>query len=424
MNGEAPRVVVTGLGCVSPCGVGVQPTWSSMIEARSGLGRVTRFDASDLPSQVAGEVDDLDVRARLGRKAEKRLGRFMQFAVVAADEAMRDAGFDVDAHLDGGSPDHWPDPDRFGVYIGSGIGGFPEIVEQAHLLPEEGAARISPLFIPRSLSNIAAGHVAIRMVARGPSLCVATACAVGNHAIGEAFRLIRLGEADVVIAGGTEAALSPLGFGGFMTMRALTRRNDEPATASRPFDRDRDGFVMSEGAGLVVLESEAHARARGARVYCELAGYAATTDAHHVTAPAPGHAGAARCMQLAMRSAGVRPEQVAYVNAHGTSTPMNDPAEVAAIRTVFGDHADRLMVSSTKGVTGHLLGAAGGVEAVATSLAVHHGIVPPTAHLDTPDPDCDLDHVAHTAREARLPVALSNGFGFGGTNAVLVFREF
>ena len=424
MSGEPTRVVVTGLGCVSPCGVGVDATWSAMVAARSGIGPVTRFDTTDLPSRLAGEVDPFDVAARLGRKAERRLGRFMQFAIVAADEAMRDAGYDLDAQLAGRTPERWPDPDRFGVYVGSGIGGFPEIVEQAHLLPEEGTARISPLFIPRSLSNLAAGHVAIRMRARGPSVCVATACAVGNHAIGEAYRLIRSGDADVVIAGGTEAALTPLGYGGFMTMRALSRNNEAGPTASRPFDATRDGFVMGEGAGLVVLESEAHARARGARVYCELAGYAATTDAHHVTAPAPGHAGAARCMTLALANARLDPSAVVYVNAHGTSTPMNDPAEVQAVRSVFGAHADRLMVSSTKGVTGHLLGAAGGVEAVATVKAIHHGIVPPTAHLHHPDPACDLDHVPNEAREARVSVAVSNGFGFGGTNAVLVFREF
>jgi len=317
----------------------------------------------------------------------------------------------------------WPDPERLGVYIGSGIGGFPEIVEHAHKLLDEGTDRISPLFIPRSLINLAAGQVAIRLGAKGPSLCVATACAVGNHAIGEAYRAIRLGEADVVVAGGTEAALTPLGYGGFMNMRALSRRNDEPTRASRPFDADRDGFVMSEGAGVVVLETLEHARARGARIYCELVGYSATTDAHHVTAPAPGHDGAARCMRRAMASARIAPSDVQYVNAHGTSTPMNDPAEVTAIRTVFGDHADKLMVSSTKGTTGHLLGAAGGLEAVATAKALFHGIVPPTANLDTPDPACDLDHVPNTARECAIDVALSNGFGFGGTNAVLVFRR-
>lgn len=416
------RVVVTGLGCVSPCGVGVDPTWDAMIHARSGLGRVTRFDVTDQPSQVAGEVDGFDAEGLLGRKAARRLGRFMQFAVVAAEEAMRDAGYDVDAHADGRDT-AWPDPDRFGVYMGSGIGGIPEIVEEADKLRDHGMSRVSPLFIPRSLNNVAAGHVAIRLDARGPSLCLATACAAGNHAIGEAWRLIRSGEADVVLAGGTEAALTPLGYGGFMTMRALSRNNDDPVHASRPFDRDRDGFVMAEGSGMIVLESEAHARRRGARIYCELAGYAATTDAHHVTAPAPGHAGAARCMRQALKAARIDPGDVTYVNAHGTSTPMNDPAEVEAIRTVFGDHADRLLVSSTKGVTGHLLGAAGGVEAVAAVRAIHDGVVPPTAHLDHPDPACDLDHVPHEARELRVPVAVSNGFGFGGTNAVLVFRE-
>jgi len=422
----ARRVVVTGLGCVSPCGIGVDPTWSALVEARPGLGLVTRFDVAGLPSQVAGEVDDFDPAERLGRKAAKRLGRFMQFAMVAADEAMADAGYDVPGYLEGRvepGQGSWPDAERLGVYVGSGIGGFPEIVENAELRLDEGTARISPLFIPRSLINLAAGQVAIRLGAKGPSLCVATACAVGNHAIGEAYRAILLGEADVVVAGGTEAALTPLGYGGFMTMRALSRRNAEPLRASRPFDVDRDGFVMSEGAGVVVLEDYEHARARGARIYCELAGYAATTDAHHVTAPAPGHDGAARCMRRALTTARINADQVDYVNAHGTSTPMNDPAEVAAIRTVFGAHADQLMVSSTKGATGHLLGAAGGVEAVAVAKAIFHGIVPPTANLDAPDPACDLDHVPLVARDATIDVAISNGFGFGGTNAVLVFRK-
>lgn len=416
------RVVVTGLGCVSPCGNDVPSTWAALLGARSGIARLTRFDPEGLPSQIAGEVKDFDVEARFGRKAARRVGRFMQFAMAAADEAMIDAGF---ATLDdeGSISVHGVDPERLATYVGSGIGGFPEIVDEAERRLEQGTARISPLFIPRSLINLAAGQVAIRLGAMGPSLCVATACAVGNHAIGEAWRAIRAGDADAVVAGGTEAALSPLGYGGFMTMRALSRRNDEPTRASRPFDRDRDGFVMGEGAGIVVLESLTHARARGARIYAELTGYAATTDAHHVTAPAPGHAGAARCMRLALKAARLDPSAIGYVNAHGTSTPANDPEEVEAVKAVFGDHARRLMMSSTKGTTGHLLGAAGGLEAVATVMALSTGWVPPTANLENPDPRCDLDHVPLEAREAKVLHAMSNGFGFGGTNAVLVFSH-
>ncbi len=420
--GHARRVVVTGLGCVGPCGNDVASTWAAMVAARSGVGPVTRFDAAGMASRIAGEVRGFDAVERFGAKAAKRVGTFMQYALAASDEAMKDAGYDTSPVLAGGEPGaDWPERERLGVYIGSGIGGFPEIVEQAEELFEGGVRTVSPLFIPRSLINLAAGQVAIRYQAQGPSLCVATACAVGNHAIGEAFRAIRDADADVMIAGGTEASITPLGYGGFMNMKALSRRNDEPWRASRPFDRDRDGFVMSEGSGIVVLEEYEHAKRRGARIYCELRGYGLTTDAHHVTAPAPGGVGAARCMRRALQVAGLDPDQVDYVNAHGTSTPANDPAETAAIRHAFGAAADRLMVSSTKGVTGHLLGAAGGIEAVATCLALFHGIVPPTANLETPDPECDLDFVPGAAREVELRAAISNGFGFGGTNAVLAF---
>ncbi len=393
-----------------------------MVNARSGLGPVTRFDVTGQPCRIAGEVKGFDGAALLGARVIRRLGQFMQYALVAADEAMCDAGYDM-AHVGGEGSGPWPVGDEFGVYIGSGIGGYPEIVSGHEVSVREGMRRVSPFYIPRSLINLATGQVAIRFGARGPSLCVATACAVGNHAIGEAYRAISYGDADVIAAGGTEAGLSPSGYAGFMNMKALSRRNDEPQRASRPFDRDRDGFVMSEGAGVVILEDLEHARARGARIYCEIIGYGATTDAYHVTAPAPGGAGAARCMAKALRDAGVAPESVDYINAHGTSTPANDPAETAAIRKVFGDHADVLAVSSTKGVTGHLLGAAGGIEAIATAKALHTGIVPPTANLDNPDPECDLDYVPHEARQLDPEVALSNAFGFGGTNAVLAFRR-
>jgi 3-oxoacyl-[acyl-carrier-protein] synthase II len=418
------RVVVTGLGCVSPCGLDVPTTWDAMLAGRSGIGPVTRFDTTGYATRIAGEVRSFDGAERLGSRSVKRLGLFMQYALAAADEAMADAGYDTAGIRAGDEPSGtWPERERFGVYVGSGIGGLPEIVEQADELRDDGVRSVSPLFIPRSLINLAAGQIAIRYRAQGPSLCVATACAVGNHAIGEAWRAIRDGDADVILAGGTEAGIVPLGYVGFMNMKAMSRLNEEPARASRPFDRDRDGFVMSEGAGVVLLEEYEHAKARGARIYCELRGYGSTTDAHHVTAPAPGGIGAARCIRRALETAGLHPEDVDYINAHGTSTPANDPAETQAIRTVFGAHADRLMVSSTKGVTGHLLGAAGGIEAVATCRALYEGVVPPTANLETPDPECDLDYVPLVARRVPIRVALSNGFGFGGTNAVLAFSR-
>ena len=408
------RVVITGLGTVSPCGLNVADTWESMIQGRSGISRVTRFDAEGLRSQCAGEVNGFDGEALLGRREARRLGLFMQYAAVAADEGLADAGFD--------RAKRWPDSERFGIFVGSGIGGLPTIYESAIAVHEEGIRALSPFFIPRSLINLATGNLAIRYSAAAPSMCAATACAVGNHSIGEAFRCILDDDADVVVAGGSEAALSPLGYGGFMVMKAMSKRNDDPATASRPFDKERDGFVMSEGAGIVILEELQHALARGARIYCELAGYGSTTDAHHITAPSPGGRGAARCMQRALKKAGVEPEAVDYINAHGTSTQANDAAETSAIRAVFGDHADKLAVSSTKSVTGHLLGAAGGLEAVASAMAIYTGIIPPTANYQTPDPACDLDYVVEGARESRPAVVLSNGFGFGGTNASLVFK--
>ncbi len=429
MGNEAPvhrRVVVTGLGAVSPCGNDVPTTWDAMVHARSGTGRLTRFDPSDLPCQAAAEVEGFDPEPLLGRKLARRVGLFTQYALVAVHEALADAGLDPDRlvaeNAAGATPDADPALERRGVYVGTGIGGFPEIAAEAEQRLRTGTRRISPLFIPRALNNLATGQIAIRYGFRGPSLCVATACAAGNHSIGEAARAIQRGDADLIVAGGTEAALTPLGYGGFMTMRALSRNIETPERASRPFDRGRDGFVMGEGAGILVLESLAHARARGAKIYAELVGYACTTDAHHVTAPAPGHGGAARCMAAALRDAGISPEAVDYINAHGTSTPLNDAEETVAIKTVFGDHARRLVISSTKGVTGHLLGAAGGLEAVAVCMALHTGVVPPTAHLEDPDPACDLDYCALEARETRPRVGLSNGFGFGGTNACLVFR--
>ncbi len=411
------RVVVTGLGALSPCGLDVSSNWAAVLAGRSGVGPITAFDASGWPVRIAGEVRGFDPSPWFPGASRKRADRFTWFAVAAADEALRDAG------LAGGFADDPRAGERAGVYIGTGIGGIDEIQRTGRIVDEAGPRRVSPFFVPRVLANLAAGHVAMRWKLRGPSLCVNTACATGNHSIGEAWRAIRAGDADIVVAGGTEAGISPVGIGGFVAMRALSRRNEEPARASRPFDRDRDGFVVSEGAGVVVLEELGHARARGARIYAELVGYALTNDAHHLSAPPPGHEGAARCMALALRSAGLAPGDIDHVNAHGTSTPANDAEEVRAIEAVFGDHARRLLVSSTKGATGHLLGAAGGIEAVFSVLALHHGIVPPTANLEHPDPACGLDHVPGEARRAPLRAVLSNAFGFGGTNACLVFRR-
>lgn len=408
------RVVITGLGAVTPCGNDVPTTWAAMVEGRSGVSTVAKFDASGLPVRIAAEVKGFEIEKVLDRKAARRLDLFAQYAMGAAREAMTDAGYGL---TENGDP-------RLGVYVGTGIGGLGEIVLGARMFDRDGWRGLSPFFIPRALTNLAGGHIAIAYGAQGPSLCVSTACATGNHSIGEAWRAIRADEADLIVAGGTEAAISPVGLSGFAVMKALSKRNDDPASASRPFDKDRDGFVMGEGAGLVVLEELEHAKRRGVRIYAELIGYGLTNDAWHDTAPAPGGAGAARCMTMSLRSSGLSPQDVDYINAHGTSTPQNDVNETQAIKASFGDHARRLEISSTKSVTGHLLGAAGGVEAVASVLACHTGIVPPTAHLYEPDPECDLDYVPRVARESRPRVVMSNAFGFGGTNATLVFRRF
>lgn len=407
------RVVVTGLGTINPCGNNAEDTWDAVCEGRSGIGLITSFDATDWPVQIAGEVKDWDPASALDRKAVKRMDRFMQFAMVASLEAVADAGLDVGDDGLG---------DRAGVYVGSGIGGLDELVGGADSVSESGWKGLSPFFIPRVLTNLAAGQVAMKLGARGPSLCVSTACATGNHSIGEAMLAIRRGEADIVIAGGAEASVLPIGIGGFMVMKALSKRNEEPEMASRPFDEDRNGFVMGEGAGVVVLESLEHAQARGARIYCEVVGYALTNDAFHITQPPKGHLGAVRCMKSALADARVNPEEVTYINAHGTSTDANDRNESIGIRTVFGDHADSLMVSSTKSMTGHLLGAAGGLEAVLMARAIQEGVVPPTSTHERPGDGCDLDYVPGSARSQSIGVGVSNSFGFGGTNAVLVFR--
>jgi 3-oxoacyl-[acyl-carrier-protein] synthase II len=403
------------LGTINPCGGTADDTWRAVTEGRSGIGAITAFDTTGWPVRIAGQVNGFDAAAVLGRRSAKRMDRFMQFALVASLEAVADAGL---------TPGEEGLGDRAGVYVGSGIGGIAELVSGADGMAESGYKGLSPFFIPRVLTNLAAGHIAMATGARGPSLCVSTACATGNHSIGEAMHVIRSGRADIILAGGAEASVQPIGVGGFMVMRALSKNNDNPESASRPFDRDRDGFVMGEGAGVVVLESLEHAKARGARIYCEVLGYGLTNDAFHITQPAPGHAGAARCMKAALDDAKVSPSEVDYINAHGTSTDANDRNEAIAIRTVFGDHADALMVSSTKSMSGHLLGAAGGLEAVIMAKAIAHGAVPPTLNLENPGEGCDLDFVPGAARDVRVDIAVSNGFGFGGTNAVLVFRRF
>jgi 3-oxoacyl-[acyl-carrier-protein] synthase II len=409
------RVVITGLGTVNPCGHDVPQTWDAITAGRSGIGRITNFDAADWPVQIAGEVRGWDPLSVLDRRSIKRMDRFMQYALAASLEAVEDAGLEPGEEGLG---------DRAGVYVGTGIGGLAEIVKGAVNFEAEGYRGLTPFFIPRALTNLAAGQVAMKIGARGPSLCVSTACATGNHSIGEAWRNIRSGGADLIVAGGAEAGVLPVGIAGFMVMKALSKRNDDPATASRPFDKDRDGFVMSEGAGIVVLESLDHARARGAEIYCELVGYGLTNDAYHITKPPPGHAGAVRCMQLALESAGLAPEVVDYINAHGTSTPQNDINETQAIKTVFGRSARALAVSSTKSMTGHLLGAAGGLEAVLCAKTISTGIIPPTSTLDNPSEGCDLDYVPGAARAAQVDTVLSNAFGFGGTNASLVFQRY
>jgi 3-oxoacyl-[acyl-carrier-protein] synthase II len=406
---------VTGLGAVTPLGNSVPDYWQGVSEGRSGIGPITRFDAKRLDTRIAGEVKGFDPLRVVEKKELKKLDLFIQYALAAGVEAVEDAKLDFGQE----------DPNRAGCLIGSGIGGILAILEWHRVLLEKGPGRISPFFIPSLIVNMAAGQLSMRYKLKGPNSAVVTACATGNHAIGDAFRIIQRGDADVMVAGGSEAIIDELPLAGFGSMKALSTRNDAPERASRPFDADRDGFVAGEGAGVVVLESLDHARRRGARrIYAEIVGYGMTADAHHMTAPDPEGDGAMRAMANALRDAGVEPDAVGYINAHGTSTPYNDKTETLAIRRVFREHADRLAVSSTKSMIGHLLGAAGGVEAIVTVLALHHGLLPPTINYETPDPDCDLDYVPNVARRAEVEVALSNGFGFGGTNATLAFRRY
>ena len=406
------RVVVTGLGIVSPVGVGVPAAWENILAGRSGITAITRFDASAFPSRIAGEVKDFDVSKYLSAKEARRYDTFIHYGLVATMEAVRDAG------LEG----YGGDRNMVGVCIGSGIGGLPLIEETDHAYEQGGLRKISPFFVPGSIINMISGLVSIQYGYCGPNLATVSACSTANHSLGEAARLIEYGDADIMIAGGSEATVSPLGVGGFCAARALSHRNEEPATASRPWDVDRDGFVLGEGAGVLVLEEYDHARDRNARIYCELSGYGMSADAHHITAPPEDGAGAARSMQHALRNARLAPSDIDYINAHGTSTPLGDVAEYIAVKRAFGEHAYKLAVSSTKSMTGHLLGAAGGIEAVFTALALRDQVAPPTANLFRQDPQCDLDFVPNTARRMTIRAALSNSFGFGGTNATLAFR--
>src|SRR5512134_3561409 len=398
------RIVVTGLGMVTPLGTGVEKTWKAICAGQSGIGRITKFDPTGYDAQIAGEVKDFDPAQFIEKKDIKKMDPFIHYAVGAAQLAVDDAGLKV-------SPE---DATKVGVYIGSGIGGLGSIEHYHTVLKEKGPGRVSPFFIPMTIINLASGQVAIRLGAKGPNSCAVTACATGNHCIGDAFRLIQ--------RGGAEAAITTLGVAGFAASKALSFRNDEPTKASRPFDKDRDGFVLGEGAGVVVLEELEHARRRGVRIYAELIGYGMNSDAYHITAPSEEGEGAVRCMELALKDAGIGKSQVGYINAHGTST-MADAIETKAIKTVFGEQAFRIPVSSTKSMTGHLLGAAGGIEAVFSILAIHRGVLPPTINLDHPDPECDLDYVPHKARPASINVVLSNSFGFGGVNACLLFKK-
>jgi 3-oxoacyl-[acyl-carrier-protein] synthase II len=408
------RVVITGIGMVSPLGIGTLENWNSLLEGRIGIGRITRFDTTEYSSQIAGEIKNFDPADYIPKKEIKKMDLFIHYAIAASDFAVQDSGLKVDSS----------NATRIGVYIGSGIGGFGVIEATHKALLEGGPRKISPFFIPASIVNLASGWVSIRTGAKGPNSATCTACTTSAHSIGDSFKIIARGDADAMIAGGSEGCITPLGIGGFCAMRALSTRNDEPEKASRPFDIGRDGFVMGEGAGILILEALEHAVRRNAKIYGEIVGYGMSGDAFHITAPSEDGDGAIRVMQLAVQDAGITPRDIQYINAHGTSTPFNDKAETQAIKKVFGEHAKKLAVSSTKSMTGHLLGAAGGLEGAITVLAIHHQIAPPTMNLDNPDPDCDLDYIPHRSRAMNIQYALSNSFGFGGTNGALVFKRF
>jgi 3-oxoacyl-[acyl-carrier-protein] synthase II len=405
------RVVITGIGMISPLGIGNEPTWQGLIEGRSGIDMITKFDTTQFACKIAGEVRGFEPENWIEKKEVKKSDTFIHYAIAASQMAVDDAGVDTKSL----------DSDRLGVIIGSGIGGLPLIEEMHAKLLDRGPSRISPFFIPGLIVNLASGQVSIRFDCKGPSSAPATACATGSHAIGDAFKIIQHDEADVMFAGGSEAVVSPLAIGGFAAMRALSTRNDDPKHASRPWDLNRDGFVMGEGAGILLLEEREHALKRGAKIYCELTGYGMSSDAYHITSPAEDGSGMMRVMQRAMKDARLEATDIDYINAHGTSTPVGDKTETVAIKRTFGDHAYKLAVSSTKSMTGHLLGAAGGLESAIAALTVKHGIIPPTINYETPDPECDLDYVPNTARQQKVKHVLSNSFGFGGTNATLIF---
>jgi 3-oxoacyl-[acyl-carrier-protein] synthase II len=408
------RVVITGAGVVSPLGIGTQPTWDALVAGRSGVGPITRFDTTDYPARIAGEVNGFDPAQYSPAKEVKKCDLFIHYALAATQFAVQDSGLKIDP----------AEAERVGVYIGSGIGGLPSIERQHVEMLEKGPRRISPFFIVGLIINMASGQVSIRYGAKGPNMANSTACSTGTHAIGDSYRLVARGDADVMICGGTEGVIAPLAVGGFSAMRALSTRNDDPEKASRPFDKDRDGFVIGEGAGIVILEELERARRRGAPILAEVAGYGVSADAFHMSAPSEDGDGPLRVMRNALADAGVRPEDVDYINAHGTSTPIGDRIETLAIHRLFGAHAKRLAVSSTKSMTGHLLGAAGGLETVITALVIRHGVIPPTINYTTPDPDCDLDYVPNEARRQPVRYALNNSFGFGGTNASILLKRF
>jgi 3-oxoacyl-[acyl-carrier-protein] synthase II len=408
------RVVVTGLGLVTPVGNSVEKTWAALMAGRSGVDYIQKFDTTRFPVRIAAEVKDFNALDYVEKKEARKMGAFIHYAIAASDEALRDSGLQITGEVS----------EEVGTYISSGIGDFWAIEREHEKLLKDGPGRVSPFFIPSAIVNLAAGQVSIRHGAKGPNSATATACSAGAHAIGDSFKIIQRGDADVMICGGAESAITPMSVAGFAAMRALSTRNDEPLSASRPFERDRDGFVIGEGAGLMILEELEFARRRGARIYAELVGYGMTADAFHITMPDETGSGAVRVMQKALKDAGASPEEVGYINAHGTSTPYNDKFETRAIKTTFGEHAYKLAVSSTKSMTGHLLGAAGGIEGVFSVLALHHKTLPPTINYVTEDPDCDLDYVPNEAREVEVRYALSNSFGFGGTNAALLFKRF
>lgn len=409
------RVVITGMGILSPIGNDIPTFWDNILQGQSGVGPVTQFDASDFPTRIAAEVKDFNPLNYMERKESRRMDRFVQFAVAASQMALNDAGIDIGKM----------DPSRVGVYVGSGIGGLKTWEEQHKIYLERGPSRVSPFFIPMMIANMAAGQVSISTGAKGPNSAAISACATGTHSIGDASKILQRGDADVMIAGGTEATVTPMAFAGFCANKAMSTRNDEPEQASRPFDADRDGFVMGEGAGILILETLEHAQARGAKIIAEVAGYGMSGDAYHLTSPSPDGEGPAQAMVRALKDSGLQKEDIGYINAHGTSTPLNDKIETMAIKNVFGDHAKQLAVSSTKSMVGHLLGASGGVEAIAMALALRDQVLPPTINYENPDPDCDLDYVPNEARKVSgLQAALSNSFGFGGHNASIVFKAY